>query len=164
MAGLGIMCLVFDNSSLDEQLLLKQQPSALCHWLIDNNRDYVGRREDVMYNCWVRGRAREEEGLPLDGTRGCVVGLSCSDHSPVPWFPLCSQQVKLHAACPLSVSPARKSLSYSLQVQKFHLTLLNTSAFKPQSSCSCFSSGFLCPLAWKCHSAKPMWDVHPFFN
>lgn len=51
MAGLGIVCLVFDNSSLDEQLLLKQQPSALCHWLIDNNRDYVGRREDVMCNC-----------------------------------------------------------------------------------------------------------------
>lgn len=54
--------LVFDNSSLDKQLFLKQQPSALCLWLIDNNRGYVGRR-DVMYNCWVRGKAREKEGL-----------------------------------------------------------------------------------------------------
>lgn len=77
---------------------------------------------------------------------------------------LCSQQVKFHAAYPLSVSPAGKSLSYSAHVQKFHLTSLNTSAFKPQSSCSCFSPGFLCPLTWKCHSAKLMWDVHPFFN
>lgn len=57
-----MVCLVFDNSSLDEQLFLKQQPSVLCLWLIDNNRDYVGRREDVKYNCWVRGRAREGEG------------------------------------------------------------------------------------------------------
>lgn len=56
-----MVCLMFYNSSLDEQLFLKQQPSALCHWLIDNNRDYVGRREDAMYNFWVRGRAREEE-------------------------------------------------------------------------------------------------------
>lgn len=56
------MCLVFDNSSLDEQLFLTQQPSALCHWLIESDRDYVGRREGVMDNYWVRGRIREEEG------------------------------------------------------------------------------------------------------
>ena len=56
------MHLVFDNSSLDEQLFLKQQPSALCHWLIDSDRDYVERREDVMGNYRVRGRIREEEG------------------------------------------------------------------------------------------------------
>lgn len=53
---------MFDNSSLDEQLFLMQQLSALCHWLIDSDRDYVGRREGVMDNYWVRGRIREEEG------------------------------------------------------------------------------------------------------
>lgn len=53
---------MFDNSSLGEQLVLKQQPSVLCHWLIDSDRDCVGRREDVMGNYWVRGRIKEEEG------------------------------------------------------------------------------------------------------
>lgn len=58
---------MFDNSSLGEQLFLKQQPN----WLIDSDRDYVGRREDVTGNYWVRGRIREEEG-PLQKEHAAV--------------------------------------------------------------------------------------------
>lgn len=54
----------------------------------------------------------------------------------------------------LNNSPAGKSLAYPPQVQKFHLTVLSTAGFNPLSSCSYFSPGVLCPLAWRCHSAK----------
>jgi len=30
-----MVSLVFDSRALDEKLLVKQQPAALCHWLID---------------------------------------------------------------------------------------------------------------------------------
>lgn len=78
-----------------------------------------------MYNCCVRGRAREGEGpsrrnMWLCGGAQLTTVLS-----------LCSQQVKLHAACPLSASPAGKSVLFTSGLEippKFpkHLCILAT--------------------------------------
>lgn len=85
-----------------------------------------------------------------------------ADHSPDPWFPLSSQRLKLCVACQLSINPGGKNLSYSPQLQKSHLTFLSTSTFKPQSPCSCFSPGFLWPLACNVTQPNPCGMLTPF--
>lgn len=126
--------------------LANRQPQGLCG-------------EERGCNGQVLGKRKNKEGRrpSLERTCGCKAGSADHGSSTLvsPSFPA-SQTSRRTSA--LSNSPAGKSLPYSPQVQKSHLTFLNTSGCNPQSSPSCFSPGVLCPLAWKCHSAKPIWD------
>lgn len=74
---------------------LKQQPPVLCHWLTDSWQGLCG--EERGCNGQLLGKRNYKGGgRPFLGTCGCSVGLSHSDHSLAPCFPLHSQQVTAH--------------------------------------------------------------------